>query len=117
MPILRITVAPELEPAVRAKSAEAAGQLAALIESHFSPAPGTLQICFQSTIAMPVGHALLAEVLHRATPDRSRGTRNALARDLAGVLHTLFNASVRVRVTAVEQDTLAAADLVETERP
>lgn len=115
MPILRLTVAPELEETVRSKYREAAAKLTELVESHFTPAPGTLQIIFQPTLAMPVGHALFAEVLHRAKPDRTRHTRNAFARDLAGVLHALFQSSVRVRVIAIEQDALAAADIVGTE--
>jgi hypothetical protein len=115
MPILRVTVAPELEQEVRINFRAAAAQLTDLIEVHFTPAPNTLQIVFQPTIAMPVGHALLVELLHRASPDRNRGVRNALARDLASVLHSLFNASVRVRIMGIEPDALAAADLAEAE--
>ena len=113
MPILRLTVAPELEDAVRSKHREAAAKLTEIVESHFAPAPGTLQIVFQPTLAMPAGHGLLVEVLHRAMPDRTRHTRNAFARDIALVLQALFRASVRVRVIAIEQDALASADLVE----
>ena len=55
----------------------------------------------------------LVEVLHRAKPERTRHARNAFARDVALVLQALFGVSVRVRVIAIEQDAIAAADLVE----
>lgn len=111
MPILTVTVAPDLIDEVQSSSDVLSNDLLLLIRKHLAPARGTEQIMFVPAFGTVTGCSILAHLVHRASDSRTEEVRNNCARDIAGHLANIYGCSVRVRLIATSSDDIAAADI------
>lgn len=111
MPILTVTVAPDLVEEVRSTSDDLSVSLLGLIREHLAPAKGTEQIMFVPAFGSVTGCSMLAHLVHRASDSRTSEVRNRCAQAIADHLNRTYGCSVRVRLIATSSDDIAAADI------
>jgi|TARA_Y100000588_G_C13804206_1_gene732202 hypothetical protein len=111
MPILTVTVAPDLITEVQSSCDELSADLLLLIRKHLAPAKGTEQIMFVPAFGAVTGCSILAHLVHRASDSRTTDVRNNCAREIADHLSKTYDCSVRVRLIATNPDDIAAADI------
>jgi hypothetical protein len=111
MPILTVTVAPDLVEEVRSTSGELSEALLGLIRKHLAPAKGTEQIMFVPAFGAVTGCSMLAHLVHRASDSRTSEVRNSCAQAIADHLNRTYGCSVRVRLIATSSDDIAASDI------
>ncbi len=111
MPILTVTVSPELVEKVSLDATDTAENLLAIIHQHLAPRAGTEQIMFVPAFGAVTGCALLARMDHRASDSRPAAVRKACADAICHYLAEKFQTSVRVRLIALNPDDIAASDI------
>lgn len=111
MPILTVTVAPDLVEKVRPSSEVLSNDLLALVRKHLAPAKGTEQIMFVPAFGTVTGCSILVHLVHRASDSRTAEIRNRCAQEISSHLNRTYDCSVRVRLIATNSDDIAAADI------
>tara|TARA_R110002051_G_scaffold237695_2_gene298526 strand:- start:536 stop:889 length:354 start_codon:yes stop_codon:yes gene_type:complete len=111
MPILTVTVSPELVEKVSLDATNTAENLLAILHKHLAPRPGTEQIMFVPAFGAVTGCALLVRMDHRASESRPAPVRKACADAICRYLAEKFDTSVRVRLIALNPDDIAASDI------
>lgn len=110
MPIVQIIAAPDAAARIQSAGAAVSDQITEELLRHLKPAPETIQVVVQAALVPPVGCATLCLVQHRASESRSAEVRAACAHALHDVLQSATGASVRVRLIALDPQTIAAFD-------
>lgn len=110
MPIVKIIIAPELQESFQEKSSLLKNALPVLIDSHFSPKPGTQQIMVIPALLALEGCSILIEIFHRHSLLRTADIRQSFVDDINEFFSSHFNSSVRVRAIGIEPTHIAAQD-------
>lgn len=111
MPILTLTVSPDLVPVIDRSGDEIADHLLGIIRDYLAPRPGTEQIMFIPALAAIRGCALLARLEHRASETRPMEIRKACADAIASYLADRFATSIRVRLIALDPENIGVSDI------